>query len=100
MSRAELRRAYDPEAAWSQSAIAGYPLLIEAGEDLLREGVDFHDLTPIFRDHEEDIYRDRCCHFNARGSKIVGRRLAEAVAAALPPSEAVASTSASSEATP
>ena len=88
LSRAELRQAYDPEAAWSQSAIAGYPLLIQAGEALRREGVDFHDLTPIFRDHEEDLYRDRCCHFNARGSKIVGRYLAEAVVAALPPAEA------------
>ena len=80
----ELRRAYDPQLPWSRAAIAGYPLLVAAGEELRSQGVDFVDLTQMFRDNTDDLYRDRCCHFNDRGYRLIAARLAEEVAAALP----------------
>ncbi len=55
----------------------GYPKLIEAGSALRQSGVAFHDLTNLFVEEHETIYKDYFCHYNKRGSNL----LAEAVAA-------------------
>ena len=42
-------------------------------------GVRFHDLTRIFENHPETIYRDTCCHVNQRGNELLGEAIAEAI---------------------
>ena len=68
-----------PGHAYRTHAEAGFPLLVQAGRDLAREGVPFADLTRLFDDEPRTVYRDDCCHLNDYGYA----RLAEAIAAAL-----------------
>jgi len=46
---------------------AGYPLLLNAAETLKRNGVEFHDLTMIFKNEPGTIYKDVHCHTNKKG---------------------------------
>lgn len=70
-------QAYDPEYGYAPGAILGYPLLIEGGRELQREGVRFLDLTMVFGDVNETIYVDDCCDFNQLGNEVVARALAQ-----------------------
>lgn len=72
-------QAYDPEYGYAPGAILGYPLLIEGGRELQREGVRFLDLTPLFEDVDETIYVDNCCHMNMLGNQIIGRAIGQFV---------------------
>ena len=56
---------------------AAYPLLRDAGVDLRTAGVAFHDLTMVFKDADEALYVDDCCHINQKGNEL----LADAMAA-------------------
>lgn len=56
----------------------GYPLLREHGQRLQARGIDFRDMTQIFLNHAETIYRDDCCHMNASGYAILAHALAGA----------------------
>jgi hypothetical protein len=60
--------------------LAGYPRLIAAGRELAASGVAFHDLTRLFQEHGETLYSDDMCHLNARGSELLARAIAAAVA--------------------
>ena len=59
----------------------GYPRLRRRGGVLSERGVRFKDLTQIFAGRDEDLYIDTCCHVNKRGYEIMGRHIAEAIAA-------------------
>lgn len=52
-----------------------YPQLIAAGADLARDGIEFHDLTRVFADHSETLYRDSCCHYDIAGNEILARAI-------------------------
>ncbi|NNC98981.1 MAG: hypothetical protein HKN85_02240 [Gammaproteobacteria bacterium] len=67
MSEQERLVAVVPNHPYSRSATASYPLLVEAGEDLKLNGLNFLDLTSIFNDNDEVLYRDGCCHLNEAG---------------------------------
>ncbi len=79
LTEEELMQAYDPKHGYAPSAILGYPLLIEGGRELQREGVCFLDLTPLFKDVDETIYVDNCCHMNLLGNQIIGRAIGQLV---------------------
>lgn len=53
-----------------------YQLLPPAAERLRRQGVPIHDLTPIFRDTQETVYADDCCHLNDAGHRIMSTEIA------------------------
>jgi hypothetical protein len=44
-----------------------------------RDAVHFVDLTMLFKDVEETIYEDDCCHVNQRGNDLIAAKLAEAM---------------------
>ena len=52
---------------YAAAARKGYPQLIAQGRKLVESGVPFHDLTMIFKDNSDILYRDACCHLNATG---------------------------------
>ena len=79
LSAEERKTAYDPDVADTQRVATAYPMLIERGRDLRTQGVDFVDLTMIFKDESRTVYRDTCCHLNGLGN----RQLATAIAAAI-----------------
>ena len=75
LSDEELATAWAPQRPWSRAATSGYSFLRSAGRELVADGVDFHDLSLIFQNHQETIYRDVCCHYNQRGYEILGERI-------------------------
>lgn len=77
----ELLIAY-AEGGYHPVAEAGYPLLIEAGRELGREGVAFFDLTQIFREESRSVYSDSCCHLNGLGNELLASAMAERVLSA------------------
>jgi len=79
MGAAERRIAIDPEQSFAEAARIGYPLLIEAGRELIRRGVLFADLTRIYADHPEPVYGDACCHFNEHGRNLLAVAVARFV---------------------
>lgn len=52
---------------YAEPARRGYPYLIAEGRTLEQSDVAFRDLTMMFKDNDEVLYRDACCHFTARG---------------------------------
>ncbi|MDP8236381.1 MAG: hypothetical protein P9M08_08355 [Candidatus Erginobacter occultus] len=63
-----------PYSLWSQ----GYDGLRETGAKLQENGVDYLDLSPIFKSAEYNPYID-LVHMNQEGSDAFGEKLAEAV---------------------
>jgi len=62
---------------YKQWAEKGYNYLVSAGSDLVRKGVRFSDLSPVFSGVSEEIYIDDCCHFNERGNEILAKAIAD-----------------------
>src|SRR5262249_4314136 len=79
MLDAERKIAVNTDQPYRTGVARGYPLLIQRGDNLRRQGVDYHDLTRIFVDHPEPIYADDCCHFNQAGYEIVAEHVANAM---------------------
>ncbi|HXI01626.1 MAG TPA: hypothetical protein VNI57_00480, partial [Candidatus Saccharimonadales bacterium] len=75
MSRREREAAWQEDHPYRKGVVEGYPLLAANGEELRREGIEFHDLTGIFRDHPEPLYVDSCCHVSREGYEIVAREI-------------------------
>ena len=69
------------ELAWSEGAPEkplveqGYPLLQEFSRDLENQGIDYFDLTGIFAAQPETLYKDTCCHLNARGNELLAAEM-------------------------
>ncbi len=79
LTREELREAYIEEHPYRAGVVEGYPLLIEAGRQLERDGVPFFDLTGMFEGNTETLYRDACCHLNQKGYDLVIREIVESI---------------------
>lgn len=61
------------------AALAGYPHLIRAGQSLRHDGVSFFDLTMVFRENDDVLYADACCHLNTRGYSLIAEAIAECI---------------------
>ena len=79
----ERASAYNPDGPYGYFTVRGYPLLREFGRDLPRQGVNYFDLTGIFVDRRETLYRDKCCHFNERGYELLAAAMVERLEPAL-----------------
>jgi hypothetical protein len=79
---AEERRELVDGALYRPIVEAAYPMLAHAGGALSRAGVRFTDLTGMFVDTTETVYRDGCCHLNARGNEMLADAIAAAILAA------------------
>jgi lysophospholipase L1-like esterase len=64
---------------YAKFALDGYPALIEAGAELREEGVNFFDLTQVFSNNREVLYRDLCCHLNERGYDLITEAVADRI---------------------
>jgi len=79
MQEEELAIALDPEAVHRQMVIEGYPYLKKQGQRLRKQGVNFYDLTMIFKNYEEPLYIDTFCHFGVKASGIVANVVAKKI---------------------
>ena len=85
----EERLGVTSRAAYERLIGEAWPLFQQEGEALRQQGVEFVDLTMLFADTREPVYRDDCCHMNPRGHEILAEAMAEAVAATTPPARSV-----------
>jgi hypothetical protein len=79
MGGEEMMDAWNPVHPGKEPVEKGYPFLIREGGHLLEQGVAFIDLTMLFVDRPEQIYKDRCCHVNRHGNELLARKIAEVV---------------------
>ncbi len=83
MSEEEKKIATQASWAYQKPIATCYPKMRAEGETLRKQGVAFFDLTQLFADHPETIYRDKCCHYNARGDQLlaeaISRRIVESM---------------------
>ncbi len=79
LSPEERRIAWNESHPYKPAVEQAYPRLVAAGEELRREGVAFHDLSMVFADSSETVYRDPCCHVNHRGNRVIAREIARAL---------------------
>ena len=83
LSAEELELYIDPETAAASNYAQTYPLLVKFGKELQQRGINYFDLTRIYRDHPETLYRDVCCHLNARGNELLAAAMVQRLAPAL-----------------
>lgn len=76
---AEERRRLMGVASYPASVALGYPLLREQGAELARAGVKFHDLTLVFKDVQDTVYSDGCCHLTGPGYVMVADAIGESI---------------------
>ena len=81
LSPRERQELVNPARAAQSNFPETYPRFVQFGQELQQRGVNYFDLTPIFNDHPETLYRDDCCHLNQRGYEL----LAAAMVAPLTP---------------
>ncbi len=70
-SKEEREKYYLPESDTALVVKDMYPLYQNEGQTLSDQGVDFLDMTKIYDDVEETIYRDAGCHVNRLGNSIM-----------------------------
>ncbi len=87
----ELAR-YDTEYAAVGIYRDSYPLLLRLGDELRQQGINYYDLTQIFADNHETLYKDDCCHFNERGSELLAASMVQRLEPALRNRAALAAT--------
>jgi hypothetical protein len=73
----EKQYAVSTKSEAAESIQLGYPLLIKAGGELKEAGVQFMDLTGIFKNETDTLYKDFCCHYNQIGNEILAREIGE-----------------------
>ncbi len=83
LSTAELAFYATPNLVLNTSYARAYPLLAEFGAELQQRGINYFDLTRIYRDHPETLYRDDCCHLNDRGNELLAAAMVQRMAPAL-----------------
>lgn len=83
----ELEVAYVEAHPYRVGVVEGYPLLIEHGRRLKREGIPFFDLTDLFENNTDTLYQDACCHLNQQGYDLVVDALVEAIRPSFQPPE-------------
>ena len=83
LTAAELDCCYAAGSYYESAYRETYPLLLDRGEQLGQREVNYIDLSGIFVDNHETLYRDVCCHFNERGRELLAAAIVERLAPAL-----------------
>lgn len=83
MGAKELARSISDESPFRDPVRNAYPLLIQKGAELARQGVRFTDLTQVFSQTGEPVYVDDCCHLNPNGTEILAKEISQTILAEL-----------------
>jgi hypothetical protein len=76
----ERKIALKPDYTGGDHVRDGYPYLQDRSDELREQGVNFVDLTGIFKDETRTIYSDFCCHVNQLGAAILATKIADIIA--------------------
>ena len=77
MGPVEIEKAFRKDHEYRAGVIKGYPYLRKAGQELKDTGVNFVDLTMIFKNTPEPLYDDDCCHIGPEGNAILGQAMSK-----------------------
>ena len=58
-----------------------YVRLEQAEKTLRGEGIEYHFLGDLFKDHAETLYIDACCHLNDSGIEMLNNAIADRILA-------------------
>ncbi len=80
LTEEELTIAYEHQPfAYKTAVQTGYPLLVKQGQQLLDNGINYFDLTLIFKNEKRTVYNDKCCHFNTLGYNLIADKIAQSI---------------------
>jgi hypothetical protein len=80
LSREErAREISEKESLYRKAIRIGHPIQRSAGSELRGRGVAFTDLTMLFAEVPETVYRDSCCHLNPLGSSLLTDALVDEI---------------------
>jgi hypothetical protein len=79
LSAEEKKSAYLSESSGRHLVACGYPLLIKSGRQLIEQGINFYNLSGIFRNTAETVYGDNLCGVNALGERILAQKMAQII---------------------
>ena len=79
MDPAERKKAFLEDSELNTLVPEIYPLLVNNGKQLQSAGVNFYDLTMIFRNQREARYKDTCCHVNKTGARELAQQIGRSV---------------------
>lgn len=82
LSAIEREKMLMEEQSYGEMVKTYYPRMIEEGAALQAAGVEFLDLTGLFRETTEQVYVDPFCHFNEFGVQRIGAAIADRILAA------------------
>ncbi len=68
--------AVSEESPFRVPVMQCYPLMQSKSDDLAKAGVAFTDLTRVFSEHPERIYKDDCCHVEDAGDILMANAIA------------------------
>ncbi len=79
LTELEIKEAWQKDHPYKKPVEKFYNTLILEGKNLNTEGVPFTDLTLVFKDVNETIYVDNCCHYNDTGYHILAKQIIEKI---------------------
>jgi hypothetical protein len=80
LTEEELHNAYEHNPFTYKEAVQkGYPLLVDHGKFLIDQGINYVDLTLMFKDEKRTVYNDKCCHFNKLGYDLIAERISQSI---------------------
>ncbi len=78
LTKEELEIAYEhADVPYKTAVKIGYPILINHGKELVNKGINFYDLTLMFKNEKRTVYYDKCCHFNELGYDLITDKISE-----------------------
>ena len=83
LTETELAQSYLVGGHGEQFYRPGYARLAQQGARLRAAGVNWFDLTFIFADNGETLYRDECCHLYERGNDLLAAAMTRTLSPAL-----------------
>ena len=79
MSEAEKRVAFIADIGFGNLYKKIYPRIQKKIPWLRQRGIEFHDLTYLYKDIEEPLYIDNCCHVSSYGYSLMIEKIVETI---------------------
>jgi len=79
MSEAEKEMAFMPKGGYGNLYKRIFPLIQKKKEWINQRGIEFHDLTDIYKDFRGHVYVDTCCHVNIGGYNMIVEKIVDTI---------------------
>jgi hypothetical protein len=79
LTEEERANAFDAGGLYREHVEKGYPVFRRYGEKLKQLGIRYVDLSKLFENTKESVYKDTCCHFNQAGVTAIAQAIVERI---------------------